>query len=260
MNSATRQTLIEINRQFYERFAGSFSQSRSNPWRGWERLLPLLSEVSPLRVLDVGCGNGRLASYLARARPKPFNFHGLDASPALLRLAREQLSEPAVQGFCDDVQLEELDVVGSTEALADLPGPYDFVALFGVLHHVPGIDARVELVRRLAALLSPDGVLALSCWRFDHLPRFDAKTIPWEEHNQRSTLRVDPKQLETGDYLLTWKGERETPRYCHRVSREEANGLAEQARLRLVDDFLADGPGDVLNRYLVMTRPVPEVC
>ena len=85
--------LEELNFRFYEHFAADFDQTRSYGWAGWTPLLDLLPTLSELKVVDIGCGNGRLAQFLARKYCTQKNncvrqYVGLDRSPSLLDYAK----------------------------------------------------------------------------------------------------------------------------------------------------------------------------
>ncbi len=88
MDDSTRLRLNAINRAFYTRRAGSFVQTRNHPWPGWKRALGAFPKDEPLRVLDIGCGNGRYGHFLAERAERPVAYTGVDLSPALLEEAR----------------------------------------------------------------------------------------------------------------------------------------------------------------------------
>ncbi len=262
MNDTTRRALAEINRRFYSRHAESFSASREKPWLGWNRLLGHLGAPArgALRVLDVGCGNARFASFLAEHRDDRIAYLGVDASPALLEAARQRLAEGADGRVSTRLLRQDLTGKGVEGCLGT--SSHHLIALFGILHHIPGRAARADLLARLAPRLAPSGVLAASLWRFDRLPRFAAKVVPWADFNRDSPDPVDPGDLEDGDYLLTWAGDRDTPRYCHLVDEDEISSALAAAGLTCLDRFTADGSAGDLNRYLVYGPPseVPAVC
>ena len=250
MNGETARRLVEINRRFYARHAASFSASRGRPWPGWERLLDFWPTPSgrPLTVLDVGCGNARFASFLAARREDPLSYLGLDLSGELLADARERLAglPPRVSAEARECDVGEgrLDGLGERR--------FDAVVLFGVLHHLPGAELRRDLLRRLGELLEPGGVLALTLWRFDRQPRFAAKELGWEEYNRSAAEKIDLAELEAGDHLLTWGGDRSTPRYCHLTDQDEEHALVTASGLETRARFAADGPGGEDNVYLVL--------
>ena len=78
-----------MNARFYERYAEQFDGTRMSGWAGWEELIDLLPREAPLSVLDLGCGNGRLARVLERAtqrdpRLQVSAYHGVDRCHPLL--------------------------------------------------------------------------------------------------------------------------------------------------------------------------------
>ena len=66
----------ELNYKFYKINAQSFSNTRSKAWQGWDKLLPLILQFKSksLKILDLGCGNGRFIKFLC---DKKINSHYL---------------------------------------------------------------------------------------------------------------------------------------------------------------------------------------
>jgi SAM-dependent methyltransferase len=124
------------------------------------------------------------------------------------------------------------------------------VALLGVLHHLPGAHVRLRVLQEAAARLAPGGVLAFTVWRFATEPRFAGKVVPWAELNRRLRRPLDLAQLEEGDVLLPFGHDPTALRYCHGVGEGELAGWL-AALPPVVDDYLADGAGGQLNRYLI---------
>ena len=246
MDEVTARALDGINRVFYETWADDFSATREAPWRGWERLVPHVLEAADgatLRVLDVGCGNGRLAGFLGdrlATRQIALDYHGVDASARLLALARER--ETRASFTCGDF--------AATPGEALPPGPFGLVALFGVLHCVAGRARRRHLLEVAAERLAAGGVLAVARWRFAESERFGGKRIPWETWNARAEAPVDPEALEPGDHLLSW-GAQGAVRYCHAVDPAELDALTKGLPLSRVDLYRADGREADLNEYAI---------
>ena len=231
MDERTIRRLNAINRQFYATVADAFDTTRGQAWTGWERLLSLLKP--PLSVLDVGCGNGRFGLFLARHLGGDVRYHGVDSSPALLDRARVPLA-----GI--DARLEERDILEQPLNA----GTYDLVALFGVLHHIPGAARRLSLMRELAERVNPGGLFAFTCWRFYEFARFRERVVPFP----------DDVRVEAGDFLLDWRRGSQALRYCHYVDDAELERLIAAAALQPMLQYRADGKNGSLNLYTVLQK------
>lgn len=237
MNTETIKHLNAINRTFYQTTAADFDQTRTTAWVGWTRLLEYLPRTEPLRVLDVGCGNGRFGVFLAEQGRRSV-YHGVDNNAALLGYAQTALSPLSNV----TVSLEERDIVENP--LAD--GEYDLVVCFGVLHHIPGAVQRLQFMRELAGRVASGGILAFACWRFYEYERFKARVVAWD-----AELAA---QVEAGDMLLDWRRGERALRYCHYVDDAEHAGLVAAAGLRETVSYRADGEDGRLNQYSILVR------
>ncbi len=235
MNNATIKRLNDINRAFYRITAKAFDQSRSQPWPGWETLLPHLHP--PLSVLDVGCGNGRFGAFLAEHLSADIAYTGVDNNPALLERARAAVTVSSVQFEQRDIVEHPLDT-----------GTYDLVALFGVIHHIPGSAQRQDFMRTLAERVAQSGLLVFAAWRFYDFERFRKRIVPWSETD------ISPDEVEPHDYLLDWRRGERALRYCHFVDDDEHAVLTAATGLTEIATYRADGQAGTVNRYSLLQR------
>ncbi|MBK7948570.1 MAG: class I SAM-dependent methyltransferase [Deltaproteobacteria bacterium] len=223
-------------------------------------------------VLDIGCGNGRFACFLHEAG-FVFRYTGVDANATLLDSARRQLPEACAatarllrHDFLAGHIAGRLDGhlagqrAGSHAGAppgAELPdGPFELVVVMGVLHHVPGAEARLALLQSAAARLAPGGRLALAIWRFEGDPREERKRVPFAAVGRVLGHSIDEAELEPGDALLRFGSDPASPpRYCHAVSAAEFESWPRALGLECVADYEADGPLGTSNRYAVLRRP-----
>ncbi|RRO13138.1 class I SAM-dependent methyltransferase [Saccharopolyspora rhizosphaerae] len=98
------------------------------------------------RALDLGCGPGRNAAYLAS---KGFDVEAVDLSAAAIAWARERAPE---------VRFRQGDVFTT-----NLTGPYDLLYDSGCFHHLPP-HRRISYLDLVDRLLAPGGHLAMSCF------------------------------------------------------------------------------------------------
>jgi 2-polyprenyl-3-methyl-5-hydroxy-6-metoxy-1,4-benzoquinol methylase len=129
------------------------------------------------RVLDAGCGTGRVAVELAR---RGYDVVGVDNDASMLEVARRS---PAVR-WCD-ADLSALE----------LGERFDLVVAAGNVVVFLAEGTEQEVLRRLAAHLLPGGLL-VSGWRTDRLsaPAYDrlAEAAGLEPVDRWSTWDRDP--------------------------------------------------------------------
>lgn len=149
----------------------------NGPW--WERFAALveLGDLRGRRVLDVGCGTGRLAAALAdQARAKVW---GIDASEQMVAVARETV--PAGVGVRR----------GVAERLPFRDGWFERVTMSLVVHLVDRPRAFAEARR----VLGDDGRIAIATFAPEH---FDTS---WLNRWFPSIAELDRARFPTGDEL-----------------------------------------------------------
>lgn len=87
----------------YDAFAAAYARENenglANRWYARPAVLDLLGDIAGRHVLDAGCGSGPLLTDL---EVRGARVAGFDASPAMIRLARERLGDEA------DLQVADL--------------------------------------------------------------------------------------------------------------------------------------------------------
>lgn len=235
MDSRTTKRLIELNRDFYEQFAGSFSATRQRLQHGVRKILDSVGEDDS--VLDLGCGNGLFLRELHK-RGHRASLLGADFS---LPLLREAESTPGV-GF-KAVDLAQLSL--STDQLS-VDGGWDVITMFATLHHIPANEIRLDILRTVKTLLKPDGRFILSNWQFLNSEKLKSRIQPW------SRVGLSDEDVDSGDYLLDWRGGGGGGlRYAHQFSAEELLGLANQVQMKVEAGFYSDGENGRLGLYQI---------
>ncbi len=242
LSATTVKRLIELNNDFYNKVAGPFTKTRSYSWAGWQRLADYFAEISftPQRILDLGCGNGRFLTFVLQNWQYQ-DYTGIDANTKLLEYAQESY------GDLPNCKFITLDFLTNPD-LSLVKSQFDLIVLLGVMHHVPGEALRKQILTSASEKLSDKGFLIVTFWDFLSEKQLSKKIVPW------SMLDINEADLAERDYLLDWKRDNYAFRYCHYYVKEEIVELAKAAKLEVVTEFFADGPGGRANRYVVFKK------
>ncbi len=138
----------------YDVFAENFSQTRQAGWPEFELLCPLIHTGE--RVLDLGCGNGRLRKIFTEQGIAPGAYFGLDISEKLLRIAKEN--------YPDDYFFRG-DFGKNLPFGAD---QFDVISAIASFHHLLSKKEQKTFFQEVFRILKPGGRLFLTTWK---LPR-----------------------------------------------------------------------------------------
>jgi len=241
MDIKTIQKLRDLDNAFYRDNHASFSQTRSQAWKGWDALIASLPQV-PASVLDVACGNMRFKAFLEE-RLGAFAYYGVDACAPLV--------PDSMRGSFEQLDLIEELAAGTLLAHFEAP-ECDLTACFGFMHHVPSHALRSALMRALVDKTADGGTIAVSFWQF----ALDESHRRKAQETTRLALQTVDVDLEEGDYLLGWQNKPGAYRYCHSFDDGEVAQLLDECgdSVQLVDRFSADGKTGDMNTYIVLRK------
>jgi len=231
MKQKTRDKILNIVKLNYADIANEFNTTRKKYI--WPSLNDFARMVRPdARVLDVGCGNGRLMEVL---EDKKVDYLGVDSSRGLIKLA--QSNYPQQQFLVGDIlQLDQIEAKN-----------FDYVFSIAVLHHLPGRKLQTEALKQMADKLTPQGEMIISVWNL------------WSQGKYLKLIFVtylkylfSKSRLDFGDILFFWKNSHGTKlslRYYHAFSLRELKKISRRANLKIVKTVK-----DKFNYYLVLRK------
>jgi 2-polyprenyl-3-methyl-5-hydroxy-6-metoxy-1,4-benzoquinol methylase len=231
MDKQTQKELLEIVRHNYDEIAKDFDETRKKAL--WPEMVKLAGEVKDGdKVLDVGCGNGRLLEALA---DKNILYTGIDQSEKLLAAAKKNYPGRTFS-------------TGNLLELTKLPElNFDYVFCLAVLHHLPGQDLRLAALRQLKNKIKDDGRIIITIWNLWAQPKYRKLIFKF------ALLKMIKKnRLDFGDIIFNWQdnlGGRVSKRYYHAFTGRELKRIVRRAGLRTKKIYQDD-----YNYYLVLRK------
>lgn len=136
------------------------------------------------RVLDLGCGTGRLYEIFSAqggsasgGKDKNINYTGIDFSENLIRIAKEKYGDRFI--------------VGDILSLPFIDKNFDSVWSIAALHHIPSDELRKRVLAEVKRILKPGGRVIATCWKIKSFFRKDV-FIPF--HGKKRYYHVFTKK------------------------------------------------------------------
>jgi SAM-dependent methyltransferase len=229
MDQQTQEKLLDIVERNYEEIADDFNQTRKKHL--WPEIIELAKDVkNGDRVLDVGCGNGRL---LGDFTSKEINYTGVDSSEKLINFAKSNFPEYKF-------------LVGNILELDKIPEiDFNYVFCIALMHHIPGEDLRIKALNQLANKVKADGRITLTVWNLWSQRKF--RKLIWKTELEKLVYKMFPRfrkaksrdpefALRTsGDFGdMIFKGfKQKSERYYHAFTKHELKKIIKQAGLKI---------------------------
>jgi len=236
MDKRTSDNLLKLVKTSYNQIAEDFNITRQKPI--WPELIKITKNIDDSlvhkNVLDVGCGNGRLAELFSG---RNISYLGVDNCANLLHLAKTNYQPNT---FAEGDILE----------LSQVPGHnFDYVFCVAVLHHLPGTRLRLEALKQLKSKIKPGGTIILTNWNL------------WSQKKFRRLIAkffflklLGKHKMDFGDIIFNWHGSDGAPgseRYYHAFTNRELKKLVKLSELKLEQLY-----HDKYNYYLIIKKPL----
>lgn len=212
-----------------------FAKSRKGFWSDLDFLISYCQ--TDFRVLDLGCGSGRLYSVLEE---KNINYLGVDFSQKLIDQA--VLENP-------EGNFKLADVLNLSQDLKD----FDLIYSLAVWHHIPSYKLRLKFLLEAKRVLKKGGLLILTVWGLRYID-IGKKYL----FNYGLKRFFGLSSLDSGDILYPFKdsnGKVLINRYLHLFSLKELINLAQEAQFQIIDSgFTQNEKGQKRNIYAILKK------
>jgi SAM-dependent methyltransferase len=151
----------------------------------------LIKPTPGMRVLDLGCGNGRLVPFLPEV-----DYVGVDNNESYIESALREYAGPNARFLCGDLG----------EFPRDAIGPFDVAVSIGVLHHLDDETAR-HAISSAVDRLAPGGRLITMDPCFEPSQRQIARVLmaldrgKFVRHPADYRRLIEPYVAETTDHV-----------------------------------------------------------
>ena len=196
----------------YNRIAPYFAATRQQLWPEFDQFKPYLRQGQ--RILDWGCGSGRMLMFLDRWEGE---YYGLDISRELLVLARKNAKEYhprcIVHFLCTASRQPPFK-----------SNFFDLQFLIASFHHLPTEKTRLALLKKMHGWSKSGGHIFITVWNLD--TKWASETgikKGWQRTGER-------------DFLIPWRdqnGVEMCQRYYHAFTPEELTGLVTRAGFKV---------------------------
>ena len=139
----------------YNKFAKEWNTTRQNSWGEFEFARGFLDSKN---ILDAGCGNGRLVTWL-RENNFQGKYLGVDSSEELLKLAGKNFPN-------EKFELHDLREFVPGMSRESMSADFDAIFCIAVLHHFQSFTDRQKVLQNFHARLCKDGKIFLTTWNF----------------------------------------------------------------------------------------------
>lgn len=203
MDKEYAQYLLKNNRENYNLISEEFGGTRRF---AWNELFPLAKYTSPGdRVLDLGCGNGRLQQIF---KDIDIDYTGVDNSERLIEMAKKEYSDNKFQ-VADALKLPFTD------------NYFDKIYSIAVFHHIPSKELRQQFLQEAKRVLKPGGLLVLTVWNLWQL-------TGWKANFKYFASKIlGLSKLDFKDVFVPWG--KLCQRYIHCFTKKELEILAKKS-------------------------------
>ena len=212
MRETTVKQILSQTKGTYSHIAFDFDKKRNWVWKGFENFLQYAKPGS--KILDVGCGNGRLLQLLSNSS---ISYTGFDNNEKLLELAKK--NHP-----------KAIFALGEAAQLPFDNNKFDIVFMIAILHHIPSAKLRERVLHEAYRVLRPKGIFIMTNWD-RYRWRYSKCLIKYTALKFIGASRLDFK-----DVMIPWSNS-EYERYYHCFTLGEMKRVTQQAGFTVLSQY-----------------------
>lgn len=177
----TKINLLEEIKNSYNKISDNFNITRKYSWEEFNEFKKYFSKIKnkKIKILDIGCGNGRLINFLDELNLN-YEYFGIDNSVEQIKNAKKNFINKK------NINFLEADIL-------NIPfnnNEFDFIFCIAIFHHLPSIENKNNALRETRRVLKNGGLIFMTNWNLfqkkylvNTLRHFKHNFIPWKNNN-----------------------------------------------------------------------------
>lgn len=214
--------LMNLTKRSYEQIVSDFSASRNYIWPDLAVFLKFVKDNN--RVLDLGCGNGRLSELFQN---KKITYIGLDPVKGLIAEAKKKYPKLTFK-------------IGNILTFKTKK-KFDVIVCVAVLNHLPSPALQLIALKNIKRALNPGGYLLMSNWNLNSVKNpkgikfFNKVKKSLNSKDFLAIYKIKKEDLNEKDVLTKWGNKNVL--YYYAFDKDELEKLIKKSGLHLVKNY-----------------------
>jgi len=191
--------LLEEIKNSYNKISDNFNVTRKYNWDEFDNFKKYIleSKNKKIKILDIGCGNGRLINFIDELN-LDYEYFGIDNSISQIK--------NAIKNFGDKKNIKFLEA-----DILNIPfnnNEFDYIFCIATFHHLPSNENKNNALREMRRVLKESGIIFMTNWNLFQ-KKYIASTIRYLKHDFIPWKNNDGKVLTNRYYYAFTKKELE---------------------------------------------------
>ncbi|NCF75333.1 MAG: methyltransferase domain-containing protein [Xanthomonadaceae bacterium] len=254
MDKQTVEKIIALNKNSYEEIAEHFSITRNYIWKDLKNLVEYMysyykiiptpfSKREAIKVLDVGCGNGRLFEELEN---KNIKYFGIDYCEKLIDIARNRYKNSASRAQFAIFDIDNMPFGRNR---------FDTIFAVAVINHIPSKESQKKVLTKLYQILKPGGIFLMTNWNLwnfnskKNVFNYNFKKWKMSDKKWKEKYGIDKKEFKFKNIITEWKtGEKSSPLYYYVFTKQEIDKLMKEVGFKILNSYYSKN-GEKTGRF-----------
>jgi len=226
MRPEIARKILEKTKEDFDKISEHFSATRQWLWKVMTSFLTYVKEWD--KILDIGCGNGRLYELL---KEKNIFYVGIDNSEKLIEIARRKFE------ISSKFKIQNSKPQFLVADALDLPfqnEEFNHVFMIAVLPHISSRKLQEKVLKNAYRVLKKEGHLFITCWNL-----FQPKYLWLNLKNRLANPKIY-QGLGVRDFFIPWRfqeGKIIIQRFYHAFTKKELKKLLKKTGFRVKEIY-----------------------